>query len=443
MRISTFKKSISRCRIMFASIFACTALAVSGQSMQVIEELTADDGVSYQLMSQAISPNYRYITGIAINYDTYDYGVFVHDLQTGKFAFFGEVDYWGADLRAVNNDGVAVGYNGPAVEVSIDGSVTELETPEGSRAYAMDMSNGGVVAGYYFYETDYLSHACVWRDGLLEELPEPTSEEMGFEVYGSEAYYTTDDGTIVVGYLVDYISTGTFVVWRMQDDGSYVCDPICNEFFSADGSDPDRPYTQFTPTGLSRNGKYVSLAVATYGSNQRMARYDLETGDLEVYIPDGSGEISSDATLESGAVSDDGTIIAIVYTGNFMSQKMNACLWYKDADSPVIISSLSDAFADLASYDEIGGNYVTDITPDGLYITGFAYDEWYNYNSYVLSLGDDNDTSAINMVTVEENAAGQEEIARYTLDGVRVNSPVKGINIVKRADGSAVKVLVK
>lgn len=435
----TFSNGISRCRSLLVAVFASVSLAASGQSMQVIDNITDGSGASYQLMSQAISPNHRYIAGIAIDYDTYEYGAFVYDLETEAFAFFAEVDLWGADLRAVNDDGEAVGYNGPGVKVSIDGTVTELETPDGCRAYPMDMSDDGLVAGYYYYETDYMSHACVWKDGQLVNLPEPTSEDTGFDVYGSEAYYMSADGSIIAGYLVDYISSGTFVVWRMQDDGSYVCDLVYSDYFSADGSDPDHPYTQFTPTGLSRNGKYASVAVATSTSNQRMARYDLETRDLEVYIPDGSGDISSDATLESGAVADDGTITGTVYTGNFMSQKMKACLWYKDADSPVIVASLSDAFADMANFDEIGGNFITDITPDGTYLTGYGYDEMYNYNAYVLSFGDV--TTAIDKV--EENAAGQEEIARYTLDGVRISAPVKGINIVKRADGSTVKVVVK
>ena len=35
------------------------------------------------------------------------------------------------------------------------------------------------------------------------------------------------------------------------------------------------------------------------------------------------------------------------------------------------------------------------------------------------------------------------EEARYTIDGTRVNAPVKGLNIVKKADGKTVKVMVK
>ncbi len=43
--------------------------------------------------------------------------------------------------------------------------------------------------------------------------------------------------------------------------------------------------------------------------------------------------------------------------------------------------------------------------------------------------------------TMDEDAT--KEVARYTADGQRVSQPVKGINIIRQADGSIVKQLIK
>ena len=49
-------------------------------------------------------------------------------------------------------------------------------------------------------------------------------------------------------------------------------------------------------------------------------------------------------------------------------------------------------------------------------------------------------TGIDNLPTID---ADKREVARYTVDGRRINAPVKGINIVKYADGTTRKVVVK
>lgn len=49
-------------------------------------------------------------------------------------------------------------------------------------------------------------------------------------------------------------------------------------------------------------------------------------------------------------------------------------------------------------------------------------------------------TSGINNV---QNSSSKSEVARYNVNGVRMNAPVKGLNIVKMADGSVKKFMVK
>ncbi len=67
----------------------------------------------------------------------------------------------------------------------------------------------------------------------------------------------------------------------------------------------------------------------------------------------------------------------------------------------------------------------------------------YNDNIIENSIGCDYplDPTAINGVT--DDAKGNVETARYSLDGVRLSAPQKGLNIVKMADGKTMKVVVK
>ena len=44
---------------------------------------------------------------------------------------------------------------------------------------------------------------------------------------------------------------------------------------------------------------------------------------------------------------------------------------------------------------------------------------------------------------ISENKGELKEIARYTIDGRKINGPQRGINIVKLSNGSIIKVLVK
>lgn len=59
----------------------------------------------------------------------------------------------------------------------------------------------------------------------------------------------------------------------------------------------------------------------------------------------------------------------------------------------------------------------------------------------IVDLANGTSTTGINELSsgVDSNKA----VVRYTVDGRRVAAPVKGINILKFADGRTVKVLVK
>ncbi|WP_024998461.1 hypothetical protein [Prevotella falsenii] len=60
---------------------------------------------------------------------------------------------------------------------------------------------------------------------------------------------------------------------------------------------------------------------------------------------------------------------------------------------------------------------------------------------YVWLLVENTDPAGIGGIS--ENTGELQEVARYTVDGRRISTPQRGLNIVKMSDGSTAKVLVK
>lgn len=436
-------------KVLFAAAMMATASATCAQepaSITVLDNITGEDGATYQPCVQAVSPNHRYVAGPAYNIETGAYGMFVYDIETDNYAVEAALDDYGADIREVNNDGVATGYNEQACFFNIDGTVDYFYAEEEMSTIARDASDDlSVAVGCYYLTTGYLTTACVWKDGVRSDLPVPTDEELGFETNGSSAYYTNSDGSVIVGYVVDNFSTNPLIVWRLQDDGTYVCDPVCTRFFSPDGDVEGRPYIMFSPQGLSRNGRYVSLNLAVYDettewyTEQYIGRLDLESGELETYRADGQGEIEANSEMTATQVSDNGTVIGYTSMGWGPMSQRNAIIWQK-GKTPTKLATLLPDITEIAAYDNVGMNTAIDITPDGRYIAGFAMDENYAYNGYVIDIG--SEAAGVKAVKVADGEAAVE-VARYGINGTRLAAPVKGVNIVKMSDGTVKKVFVK
>ena len=67
-----------------------------------------------------------------------------------------------------------------------------------------------------------------------------------------------------------------------------------------------------------------------------------------------------------------------------------------------------------------------------------TFDDAFVLNTNKVGLGG---TTGIEGVDMDE--ADVKEVARYTIDGVRISAPQKGVNIVKMSNGKVYKVLVK
>ena len=426
-------------RSLLAAILAGTTCTASGQSIKVIETVTDAQGNTQYPMAQAISPNHKYLVGSSMNYDEMLFGVFIYDTETETATCVAQDGSTANSATSVTDDGVACGNNDYAMTVGTDGKMTRLDVPEGCTASAKDMTADAAAAvGYYANETDFMTHACIWKNGKVTDLPEPTEEEVGGPVMGSEAQFVSADASVILGVVNNQNYTPCAVAWILQDDGTYKCDLFYQDYFSADGSDASKPYIYVRPMGLSANGKYASITLVTM-TGQNIARYDIANRKLDVYEPDGSDGIEAGTVFESSAIADDGKMACLMFTGTGMFQQQAAAVWDNNGESPYILSDKYPELAQLASYADGGYPTLTDITPDGRYIAGYASGTDGNYKSFIIDLGDV--TTGISNAAAGTN--GNAETARYTIDGTRTATPVNGLNIIRTSDGSTVKVMVK
>lgn len=98
----------------------------------------------------------------------------------------------------------------------------------------------------------------------------------------------------------------------------------------------------------------------------------------------------------------------------------------KNQGSIVLTSTIWSKHPDYASVF-----YINDSGPN--YSYGWGREQGYS----VRAVSGDN-TSNINPINKDD-----DEVGRYTLNGVMVNKPVKGINIIRTSNGKAKKVYVK
>lgn len=99
------------------------------------------------------------------------------------------------------------------------------------------------------------------------------------------------------------------------------------------------------------------------------------------------------------------------------------------AYAPVPVSVASDAFMG------IDKDKCTLYVPQGSYMDYWLASGWDYFNNIV-----EFDATGIDSVTTNSDA---KEVSRYSVDGQKLDAPVKGLNVVKYSDGSIKKVIVK
>ncbi len=416
----------------------------------------------YYMRALSISSNGRYIAGEVGSGE----GTFIYDVETDDCYIHIAESAYGSRAEGVSDAGVAAAFDITPMTISIDGTETELDGNQGDASFASDITpDGSIVVGSVAREagsviigdkdwSSYYGNACYWIDGELHRLPEPTAADVGLtEIYedegetdysmdGTHASFVSNDGSVIVGYFYDRWSTWPCIAWIKGEDGEYTCDPICKGYYQEDQfwdytqEEPDNPYFTFHPTGLSGDGTYIALDLESSQGyqNTTLGRYNRLTGELEVAD-------NEDYTINGSGIANDGTILA--RTGG--DGTGDAYIWKPGADPKRLRAEYSDVFDQLYALDEQGEHWPMAITPDGRYITGYAYmyDESISttgfYSFYRLDTVQYANPAGI--VSVTNNANDSVE-GIYSVDGRRLNKLQPGINIVKK-NGKTSKYLIR
>ena len=426
--------------------------ATCGASAQKLSYIPYEDNALMRGIT--ISANGRYVAGA----DT-EGRAFIYDTQAKQIKYFQSPDLedTGADLddmasiRSVTNDGVGYGYiYGKSTKFDFTtGSMTALldESVEGSSLVHYASSDGKVSCCVTYDNTTYIQTPYVMVDGVMQELPEISTEWAGYEVNGGIAYGRNEDGSVLWGAVCDNFSSYPLMYWVRNRDGKTYSANLLSKRFVDPTMDLTgaQPYDIFTGAAMSANGKWLAVNYHTkiVSRNQkdegnRVARFDLEADTLQLLsCPDASAEISYYAT----GISNEGTVVGFVEDKVTYARKAAMCP--AGTKEMKLLADLYPTITEFATMDEKNLNEVTAITPDGRYLQGFGYvdlnEEQDCFGTWYFDL--EKDETAVENVKTEEAPA--KVVASYTVDGKTLNadSVRKGIVINKLSNGKARKVV--
>lgn len=414
-------------KILFTSIVLAQTCLAFGQNGLTVFTPSAENG---GLQGLAISENGKYICGSTDAYDG-----FIADVETQEVKFDVATDDMGCEYRAVSSTGVAVGFNGPGRTFDITGKATDIT----DMGLLEDITpDGKMISGSIIGELGYDTHACIWKDGEPAMLAEPADAWMGFETYGTSAKHISGDGSVMVGQAIDNYSTFPALMWRQNKDGSYSADPSAvRRYFEA--GEGDKPYYWFSASNVSNNGKWMAVYVQPSGGYDILpARYNLETDELEVAEVEPSDDPYDGQSYQTSGIADDGTVVGF-FGGMMMRQGF---IWKGGEKEPKALAEVYDKCPLLGEMDANGVHVAADITSDGRYIMGFGVNTDWEFVTYVLDT-EAYDPDAPTSVSTVEAKTGNGKKAVFDISGKRLPASLRGISIVRDADGTVRKVIKK
>lgn len=446
----------------------CCILAATYANAQTLTKFTTEENENgYQVMD--ISNNGKYIGGVTLLGE-----MFIIDVEKKEAKLKETLDpNGGAEIRGVSNNGIGVGFNEIIATLSAGGEFKVVEEKsEDSYGLGEDISDDGtIIAGAMVnnnYGDGWLKKPCIWINGVRKMLPEPTTEEIGFNYNGASTKHISADGSVILGHLMDDVSLEPAALW-IKDGDTYRLDSIWKGRFHPTQYDEelgdfrkyDEPYVNFRWGGLSANGKYAVLTISEnlgeeeneYGwvvqinTEDRIGIYDIENKELKIITIDGNHGIDAGTSVTPTAVSNDGTVVG--YTTGQWFDPRNAIILKAGENQPRLLKDVYGSLEALAEYDDNGFHTVTGITGDGRYITGFGsvlsekeIDGEIIPTAIVVSYVLDtkgNITDGISNIT--NNTKKNAEY--FTVDGRKISAPVKGLNIIKTSNGETRKFFVK
>lgn len=374
-------------------------------------------------------------------------GMFVTDLQTGQLSWTETSDdLEGSELRNVDRNGLAIGYDGPGVTYSIDGVRTEIPTPEGYKyVLGNDLTADGSTMVGTLVGAGFNCFAGVSINGAeWKQLPMVDSSlfPLGFSTEISSASYVSGDGKVIAGFLGSF-SLAT--AWIRNDDGVYEADPFYTQLLPMSADDTDKPLIGLSTCAVSDNGRYILCYGVTNDDEQRRVPVVYNTRHKTCTVYDQYVDVDyMDMGLTPTAIANDGTFIGSI--GVPIQFSLGSFVWKAGEDAPVLFSEAYPTWGEQFFFSDMYGfNVPTDISADGRYVIGYAFytedfmdpdpDAPAYYVTYVIDCGEAN--------AVEAPAAVAGEKMVFSIDGTKRNALGKGLNIVRNADGSVTKVFGK
>lgn len=393
-----------------------------------------------QIMALGMSPNGRYVCGAVDQGD----GFFVADLETGHFDYDLSDDPEGSELRNIDNNGLAIGYNGPGFTYSIDGTLTELDTPEGYKyVLGEDLTvNGDIMVGS-LVAPGYVTYAAVSvNGGEWKMLSLPPAEELGpYDEGDSSAKLVSGDGKIIAGHISSF---GPLMVWTQGEDGEYVPDPVYMKYVALTEEEIyTKPLLSMMPIDMSNNGKYIlcqSQAIIDDDYKAIPVIYNTETKEITIFDEPQEADMYF-AGMTPVAIADDASFIGIY--GFPMRGYYGSFYMAAGATQSVPLGEAFPSFGEMFGMaDSLGFVTATDMSADGSKITGYGYysEDFFDeelpagFASFVIDTGTGTAVDAASAV-----APVSTEI--YSIDGRRLENLHKGLNIVRNSDGTAKKII--
>lgn len=430
---------------LFLGFAVCSSL--QAQTIKTLSLGMGTPGVDEpQLMGLSISPNGKYACGALES----GAGYFVADLENDLVKFEITTDDEGAELRHVDNNGLAIGYNGPGVTYSMEGIETVLAVPSDEYKYVLGeaLSNDGSVLVGSLVAKGFWTYAAYSKDGgAWTRLPEVDEALLGnYAGQGSAAKYSSGDGKVILGSIGNF---GPATLWVEDEGGEYVADPIFSKYVIMNQEELDKGEKvlfDLTPMGVSDNGKYALCKGVVRNDGNPMSVpvvYDVEAQELTIYSepqnidPDGYGLLPT-------AIANDGTFVGIIGTQP-LYMSVGSFIWIAGDSQASTLCQEYPVYEEMFGFaDSYGFCLPTGISADGRYILGYGFN-WTDmedpeapayFTTYIIDTT--GEPTGVDTIEKTENLTVDQI---YSIDGKRMERMVNGINIIRMSDGSVRKVL--
>lgn len=450
--------------LLFSSAIFGLGVATAQEVVQVTEgNLWMRTG---GMMVQAMSANGRYLTGVNTNWEAFIYDTETQTLVCTSSEIGSVPDEQGAtQFRAVTDDGVAYGYDGQGgITLDMEGNfkvfhpMTEDEempcTPE-------DVTPDGKICVGFTSPSWTEQEPCYWENGEYHKLYYPDTAETGFWINaGARAFAVSDDGSIILGQLNNRQHTYPMVYWRRQEDGSYKYVAAYEDHFedAYDGKTLKQYYTTgkdiyFSPACLSPDGKTVLVYAQPVNLQEQkiyplqMALYNIEDNTVTYPGYDKNNFLysDSDGLFTFTGISVEGYIVGFIgspFAGSsqpfiIKPGEYNNALSFQEAfPGQDLLDEYSDFQLGGAPYLAVG------ISNNANRIAGYCEIEVQEYDTYGYATFyiDTNFNPSDGVSAIRDNAAGMTEY--YSIDGLKLDAPVKGLNIVRTPEGKTSKIFV-